>query len=186
VTWKQGDQMSLWKNAQNVAQTIFCQNKLFVYVQKSNQKIWVPWVIKKYPIGKYSPNLVTLLGNSWRGPKFFLYIFAFLFSHMYLLTYKRPVLGISFRYKHLKTIFGLIPLFIFFYKTQTMLIKSITQQHCYVFPKNLTPWRDSNPGLLLLRRMRCPMRHATLAWRHLSMNEFHVARYALFLKSYIQ
>jgi hypothetical protein len=22
-----------------------------------------------------------------------------------------------------------------------------TQQHCYVFPKNIIPWRDSNPGL---------------------------------------
>jgi hypothetical protein len=26
-------------------------------------------------------------------------------------------------------------------------------------PKNLIPWRDSNPGLLFLRRMRCPLRH---------------------------
>jgi hypothetical protein len=33
---------------------------------------------------------------------------------------------------------------------------SYTQQHCYDLPKNLMPWRDSNPGLLFLRRMRCP------------------------------
>jgi hypothetical protein len=33
----------------------------------------------------------------------------------------------------------------------------------YVFPKNLVPWRDSNPGLLFLRLMRCPLRHATRA-----------------------
>jgi hypothetical protein len=28
-----------------------------------------------------------------------------------------------------------------------------------MFPKNLMPWRDSNPNLML--RMRCPLRHAT-------------------------
>jgi hypothetical protein len=28
------------------------------------------------------------------------------------------------------------------------------------FPKSLVPWRDSNPGLLFLRRMRCLLRHA--------------------------
>jgi hypothetical protein len=38
-----------------------------------------------------------------------------------------------------------MPLFLLF-NTQTMHIKSLyTQQHC--FPKNLIPWRDSNPGL---------------------------------------
>jgi hypothetical protein len=31
-----------------------------------------------------------------------------------------------------------------------MNIKSFyTQQHCYVFPKNLIPWWDLNPGLLV-------------------------------------
>jgi hypothetical protein len=36
------------------------------------------------------------------------------------------------------------------FKTQTMHIKSFyTQQHCYVSLKNLIPWRDSNPGLLV-------------------------------------
>jgi hypothetical protein len=34
--------------------------------------------------------------------------------------------------------------------TQTRHIKSFyTQQHCYVSLKNLIPWRDSNPGLLV-------------------------------------
>jgi hypothetical protein len=42
-----------------------------------------------------------------------------------------------------------------------------TNKHCILsqlyaisllyLPKNLTPWRDSNPGLLFLRRMRCPL-----------------------------
>jgi hypothetical protein len=42
-----------------------------------------------------------------------------------------------------------MPLFLLF-NTQTMHIKSFyTQQHCYVFLKNLIPWRDSNPGLLV-------------------------------------
>jgi hypothetical protein len=27
------------------------------------------------------------------------------------------------------------------------------------FLKNLIPWRDSNPGLLPLRLMQCPLRH---------------------------
>jgi hypothetical protein len=41
-----------------------------------------------------------------------------------------------------------MPLFIFL-NTQTMQIKSNirTPQHCYDLPKNLIPWRDSNPGL---------------------------------------
>jgi hypothetical protein len=42
-------------------------------------------------------------------------------------------------------------LYFSFFNTQTMHIKSFyTQQHCYVcFPKNLIPWRDSSPGLLV-------------------------------------
>jgi hypothetical protein len=36
------------------------------------------------------------------------------------------------------------------FNTQTMHIKSFnTQQHCYVSLKNLIPWRDLNPGLLV-------------------------------------
>jgi hypothetical protein len=36
------------------------------------------------------------------------------------------------------------------FNTQAMRIKSIafSQKHSYAFPKNLTPCRDSNPGLL--------------------------------------
>jgi hypothetical protein len=42
-----------------------------------------------------------------------------------------------------------MPLFLLF-NTQTMHIKSFyTQKHCYIFPKNLIPWRDSNLGLLV-------------------------------------
>jgi hypothetical protein len=39
-----------------------------------------------------------------------------------------------------------------------MHIKPITypQQHWYVLRKNLTPLRDPNPGLLFLRKIRCP------------------------------
>jgi hypothetical protein len=40
---------------------------------------------------------------------------------------------------------------------------SNTQQHCDVFTKILMPWRDSSPGLLLMRWMRCPLRHASRA-----------------------
>jgi hypothetical protein len=49
-------------------------------------------------------------------------------------------------------------LFLFF-NTQAMHLKSFKK----VFPKNLTPRRDSNPGLLFLRRMWCPLRHADRA-----------------------
>jgi hypothetical protein len=46
-------------------------------------------------------------------------------------------------------IFFLGYVFITPFNTQTKHIKSFyTQKHCYVFPKNLIPWRDSNPGLL--------------------------------------
>jgi hypothetical protein len=31
---------------------------------------------------------------------------------------------------------------------QCILKSFYAQQHCYVFPKNLRPWRDLNPGLL--------------------------------------
>jgi hypothetical protein len=43
--------------------------------------------------------------------------------------------------------------FISHFNTQT-----ISQEYT-----NLKPWRDSNPGLLFLRRMRCPLRHAARA-----------------------
>jgi hypothetical protein len=57
-----------------------------------------------------------------------------------------------------KKIFGSMPSFLSF-DTQTMHIKLIILNRiCYVFPKNLIPWRDSNPSLLFLRPMRCPLR----------------------------
>jgi hypothetical protein len=54
-----------------------------------------------------------------------------------------------------------------FQHTNMHIIKLITRnRHCYVFFKNLIPWRDSNPGLLYLRRKRCPLRHAARAsWK---------------------
>jgi hypothetical protein len=45
-----------------------------------------------------------------------------------------------------------------FFNTQTMHIEPI--EHYFVSLKNSTHWRDSNPGLLFPRRMRCPLRHA--------------------------
>jgi hypothetical protein len=57
--------------------------------------------------------------------------------------------------------------FLILFNTLTNHMKLIcyTQQHCYVFPKILyvVPWRDSNPDLLSLKRMRCPLRHAASA-----------------------
>jgi hypothetical protein len=38
--------------------------------------------------------------------------------------------------------------------TQQCILSQRTYQHCYVFPKNLTTWWDSNTGNLFLRRMR--------------------------------
>jgi hypothetical protein len=32
--------------------------------------------------------------------------------------------------------------------------------HRSIAEKNLSPWRDSNPDLLFMRRMRCPLRQA--------------------------
>jgi hypothetical protein len=39
-------------------------------------------------------------------------------------------------------------------------IKSIILTSLLCFPKNLAPWRDSNPGLLVPKRVRCPLHHA--------------------------
>jgi hypothetical protein len=64
-----------------------------------------------------------------------------------------------------KNIFG-PNAFISLFNTQTMHtyeVYSTTQYHCYDFLKKLTSWRDSNPGLLFLRRMRCRLRHADRA-----------------------
>jgi hypothetical protein len=49
---------------------------------------------------------------------------------------------------------GEVIAFFLFYNTQTMHIKSIKHINIAIFPiKKLTPWRDSSPGLLFLRRL---------------------------------
>jgi hypothetical protein len=55
-----------------------------------------------------------------------------------------------------------MPLFLFF-NTQTMHINSIVHNSIdmYDFLNNLIPRRDSNNGLLFLRRMQCRLRHDT-------------------------
>jgi hypothetical protein len=47
----------------------------------------------------------------------------------------------------------------YFQRTNTAYEVDFTQQHCYEFLRNLTPWRDSNRGILFLRRMQCRLRH---------------------------
>jgi hypothetical protein len=69
----QGDQMSLWKITQNLAQSPFCQNYYVCtfYCGKNAHNVWATPVcnwktghskywIKTY-VGEYSPNLVTLV-----------------------------------------------------------------------------------------------------------------------------
>jgi hypothetical protein len=44
---------------------------------------------------------------------------------------------------------------------KTIHIKSLLYTTALLcFTKNPIPWRDSNPGLLYLRRMQCALRHA--------------------------
>jgi hypothetical protein len=51
-------------------------------------------------------------------------------------------------------------LFLFF-NTQTKHIESIIHNSIAMFfPKNPMPWRESNPGLLFPRQIRCPLRNA--------------------------
>jgi hypothetical protein len=38
-----------------------------------------------------------------------------------------------------------------------------TQQHNYIFPKNFTPWWDSNPRLMFMRWTQCPLSHGSRA-----------------------
>jgi hypothetical protein len=58
-----------------------------------------------------------------------------------------------------KNTFGPMTFFLFF-NTQKMLIESIIRNSIAMTSLKLMHWRDSNPGLLLLRRMRCRLRHA--------------------------
>jgi hypothetical protein len=55
---EQGDQMSLWKNAQNIAQPILCQNQSINFPkEKSRQNIWATSVFfKKTALNKHLPN----------------------------------------------------------------------------------------------------------------------------------
>jgi hypothetical protein len=53
-----------------------------------------------------------------------------------------------------------MPLFLFSTHIQCIFSRLYTTA-LLCFPKNLMPWRDSNPGLLL-RRMRCRLRHAAM------------------------
>jgi hypothetical protein len=51
------------------------------------------------------------------------------------------------------------PFISLFQYTNNACYVNYTKQQCTVFPKIPKPWRDSNPGLLFLRRIRCPLRH---------------------------
>jgi hypothetical protein len=60
------------------------------------------------------------------------------------------------------------------FNTQAMHIKSLSQQHCYDFPKkNLIPWLDSNPGLLVSEAdamSTAPLRH--IYWTQIQAHFF--------------
>jgi hypothetical protein len=52
-------------------------------------------------------------------------------------------------------------LFISRYKSHNRCtLSKLAHHHCNIFPKKLTPWRESNSDLLFLRRMQWPLRHA--------------------------
>jgi hypothetical protein len=57
-------------------------------------------------------------------------------------------------------------IYLFLFKSHKRCVLSqYSQQHCYIcFPKNLTPWWDSNPGLLFLRQMRWPLHRKGTFW----------------------
>jgi hypothetical protein len=48
---------------------------------------------------------------------------------------------------------------LYFSNNHTMHIKSDMHNSIAMFPLKPFPWRDSNPGIPFLRRMRCPLRH---------------------------
>jgi hypothetical protein len=77
LNWQQGGQMNLWKIAQNSAQKIIF---LKIYAQLLPWKMYpndLGYLCKFYhttqsykgPIGENSPNFVTLIGNLFRGKK---------------------------------------------------------------------------------------------------------------------
>jgi hypothetical protein len=58
------------------------------------------------------------------------------------------------------------------FKLTNIKLRVHTQQYCYVFPRKLTPWRDSNPVLMLLRRMRYSLSHDVIGfWNIFAENE---------------
>jgi hypothetical protein len=57
-----------------------------------------------------------------------------------------------------------MPLFLILTHKQLTLSEEYTTA-LLCFPKNLIPWRDSNPGLLFLRRIRCPLRQGNLKFK---------------------
>jgi hypothetical protein len=62
-----------------------------------------------------------------------------------------------------------------------------TQQHCYAFPKNHTPWRDWNPGVLFLRCLWCPLGHAgRLLQFHLNENNRNKFNVPTMLRSFLK
>jgi hypothetical protein len=66
---------------------------------------------------------------------------------------------------------GPMPLLIFFQHTNNAYLVDLTQEHCYDCLKNPIPWRDSNPGLLILKRMRCRLRHAARVYFRLFVEQ---------------
>jgi hypothetical protein len=76
----------------------------------------------------------------------------------------------------LLNIFGSIPLFLFSTHKQGKLSQK-THNSIAIFSKNLIPWRDSNPGLLSLRLVQCPLCRATRAvvwiWFSVDMYVLH-------------
>jgi hypothetical protein len=67
----------------------------------------------------------------------------------------------KFAYKLFNNLIQCLYIFLIF-STQTVPSKLILQNSIAMFSakKLITPWRESNPGLLFLKRIRCPLRHA--------------------------
>jgi hypothetical protein len=63
-----------------------------------------------------------------------------------------------------------------FQHTNNSYLVSNAEQHCNAFPKNVIPWRDSNLGLLFLRRMQSPLLYAAreqflnVGWHNLCLS----------------
>jgi hypothetical protein len=66
-----------------------------------------------------------------------------------------------------------MPLHISLFNTQTMHIKSILHNSITRFDF-LRTWRDSNPGLLFLRRIQCRLRNAARATSEIFANAYNM------------